>query len=87
MLVRVQSPTPEKKVDNLYSLCYIIIVITKRDNKMAMCPRCFQEKPMLADRCPHCVADVPVGQQIEFSIFTTLGCIALIFIVLAAIFG
>ena len=54
---------------------------------MAMCPRCFQEKPMLADRCPHCVADVPVGQQIEFSIFTTVICIALIFIVLAAIFG
>jgi uncharacterized paraquat-inducible protein A len=77
----------KKKVDNLCPLCYIIIVITKRSNKMAMCPRCFQEKPMLADRCPHCVADVPVGDQIEFSLFTTIGVIILFIVILSYLFG
>ena len=54
---------------------------------MAMCPRCFQEKPMLADRCPHCVADVPVGDQIEFSLFTTIGVIVLFIVILSYLFG
>jgi hypothetical protein len=47
---------------------------------MASCPRCFQEKPLLADKCPHCTADVPIGQQVEFSIISTFGGIALLFV-------
>jgi hypothetical protein len=57
---------------------------------MAMCPRCFQDKPMLADRCPHCTADVPVGQQVGFSIDVTIGAIVLLiafFWVLSLLFG
>ncbi len=57
---------------------------------MAMCPRCFQDKPMLADKCPHCTADVPVGQQVGFSIDVTIGAIVLLiafFWVLSLLFG
>ena len=71
----------KKKVDTIYRLCYIIIEITKRIYDMAMCPRCFQEKPMLADRCPNCVADVPVGEQFEFSFFTIAGAIIVLIVV------
>jgi hypothetical protein len=54
---------------------------------MAMCPRCFQEKPMLADRCPNCVADVPVGEQVEFSFFTIAGAIIVLIVVFSFLFG
>jgi len=54
---------------------------------MAACPRCFQEKPMLADRCPHCVADVPVGDQIGFSFFTTLAVVGMLIVVFSFLFG
>ena len=74
-------------VDIIYRLCYIIIVTTKRIYDMAACPRCFQEKPMLADRCPHCVADVPVGDQIGFSFFTTLAVVGMLIFVFSFLFG
>ena len=54
---------------------------------MAMCPRCFQDKPLLADKCPNCTADVPVGQQIDFSITSTVGAVLVIVFILALIFG
>jgi len=40
---------------------------------MASCPRCFHEKEMFATRCPHCVADVPIGKQVKHSFL--LSCI------------
>lgn len=43
---------------------------------MAACPRCFQDKPLLASKCPHCTADVPLGQQVEFSIDTFIASLA-----------
>lgn len=43
---------------------------------MAMCPRCFQDKPFLADKCPHCTADVPIRQQAEFSAASGMGAVA-----------
>ena len=54
---------------------------------MAACPRCCQEKPMLADRCPHCVADVPIKEQVEFSLFTTMLVVAGLIGVILFIFG
>lgn len=51
---------------------------------MAMCPRCFQDKPFLADKCPHCTADVPIRQQAEFSfdvfIYVVLGILFLLWL-------
>jgi hypothetical protein len=43
---------------------------------MAMCPRCHQDKPFLADKCPHCTADVPIGRQAEFSAAAGMGAIS-----------
>lgn len=40
---------------------------------MAMCPKCWQEKPFLAERCPHCTADIPLGRQAEFSFYGLIG--------------
>jgi len=54
---------------------------------MASCPRCFQEKEMFATRCPHCVADVPVSNQLNHSLITTIIVWVVIFSVLFYIFG
>jgi uncharacterized protein (DUF983 family) len=54
---------------------------------MATCPRCYQPKPMLADKCPHCTADVPVGQQIDFSISSTIISVVIVLVLIALIFG
>jgi len=54
---------------------------------MAACPRCFQEKPMFADKCPNCTADVPVGKQIEFSFVTTCLVIFGLIVVFSFLFG
>lgn len=43
---------------------------------MANCPKCYQDKPLLASKCPHCTADVPLGQQVEFSIDTFIASLA-----------
>ena len=40
---------------------------------MAMCPKCFQnEKPVLAQHCPLCTHRTSIGDQIGFSISTTI---------------
>lgn len=44
---------------------------------MAQCPRCFQDKPMLATKCPHCTADVEVGNQINHSIASTIWAVVI----------
>ncbi len=49
---------------------------------MAYCPKCFQEKPLLAERCPHCVSDIPLGRQAEFSVATGFGSLAAFLFVL-----
>jgi uncharacterized paraquat-inducible protein A len=54
---------------------------------MAMCPRCFKEKAMLADKCPHCTADVPVGDQVGFSAGVTITSAIIILVLLSLIFG
>jgi hypothetical protein len=54
---------------------------------MATCPRCFQEKPLLADKCPNCTADVPVGQQIDFSISSTIISVVIVLIIISFFFG
>jgi hypothetical protein len=43
---------------------------------MASCPKCFQEKPFLAEKCPNCTADVSLGSQTEFSIAQGIGSLA-----------
>jgi len=51
---------------------------------MATCPRCLQEKPFWADRCPHCIADVTIQEQTETQailIGTVFGCLGLIFVI------
>jgi len=54
---------------------------------MASCPRCFQEKEMFATRCPHCVADVPINNQLNHSLITTILIWIVIFFVLFFLFG
>ena len=48
---------------------------------MAMCPKCFQQKAMLAEHCPNCTQNTPVGEQLGFSTFVTIGLIVLLIIV------
>ncbi len=46
---------------------------------MAMCPKCFQqEKPLLAQHCPLCTHQTGIGEQISFSVTTTLLAIAML---------
>ena len=52
---------------------------------MAMCPKCFQEKALLATHCPHCVQRTEVGDQIGFSLSVT-GIVIVVFVVIAMIF-
>jgi len=54
---------------------------------MASCPRCFQEKEMFATRCPHCVADVPIGNQINHSLWTNILLWGVIIFILSFLFG
>jgi len=42
---------------------------------------------MFATRCPHCVADVPVSNQLNHSLITTIIVWVVIFSVLFYIFG
>ena len=54
---------------------------------MASCPRCFQEKPLFADKCPNCTADVPVGDQVRFSITSTIMVIVMFVLLFGFLFG
>lgn len=33
---------------------------------MAMCPECHQEKPLWANRCPHCIQEI--GLPLQFMV-------------------
>ena len=54
---------------------------------MATCPKCNQEKPMLAERCPHCTADVPLGDQVSFSVMEWIIGIFVIMVIFSVLFG
>ena len=54
---------------------------------MASCPRCFQEKDLLATKCPHCTADITVSNQLNHSIISTIVVWAVIISILLWIFG
>ena len=54
---------------------------------MATCPKCFQEKPMLATHCPQCTHRTEVGDQIIFSVLAGLGQLAFLIWIFSVIFG
>ena len=54
---------------------------------MAMCPKCFNEKPMLAQHCPNCTHHTPVGEQVSFSFWTSFWVIIVAIMFFGLILG
>ena len=38
---------------------------------MAICPNCFEQKEFFAGRCPHCIQQVPLGEQFQAELVYT----------------